>query len=147
MRKVFLAVVLLALAAPAVRAEELHAALEGPDRSGYYTLRAVGLAAGDRVDPMAYAEGAVDGKPSSVLIHLDPTGEHGTYRFPRTWPAGDHWMIRLALGHPPAPATVVTLRADGTVGSSKLYRKTDGGKECRQVLKKYWTRWKEDDDC
>jgi hypothetical protein len=45
-------------------------------------------------------------------------------------------MIRFMLGHPPAPATVATLRADGTIRKNKLYVKSDGSQECHQALKK-----------
>jgi hypothetical protein len=43
-------------------------------------------------------------------------------------------MIRLSLGHPPAPASVTTLRADGTVKGNKLYFKSDGSRECQKAL-------------
>ena len=147
MRMMIMTLVLLALAASAASAEGLHARIQGPDPDGFYTARTIGLAPGDVLEPWAYAEGAFEGRPRSVLIRLQPTSEPGTYRFARTWPADGRWMIRYCLGHPPAPATVAGLRADGRVTCNRLYWKTDGASECRRVLKKYWTRWKEKENC
>ena len=88
----------------------------------------------------------MEGKRRSVLIRLEPTCEHGVYRFTRSWPSEGLWMIRLSLGHPPAPATVVTLRADGRVRSNKLYSKTDGIRECHRALRKA-LKLDPDEDC
>lgn len=115
----------------------IHARIEGPGPDGLaYTARTYGLDEGDLLEPWALAEGVVDGKRQSVLIRLEPTGEHGVYRFPRTWSKEGVWMIRLSLGHPPAPATVAALRADGSVRSNKLYKKSDGSRECHKALSK-----------
>lgn len=54
-------------------------------------------------------------------------------------------MIRLSLGHPPAPATVTTLRADGSVETNELFEKSDGGQECSKALKPYYSD--ADTDC
>ena len=125
----------------------LHARIEGPAADGVtYTVRAVSGDAHSALEPWAFAEGVVDGKPQSRLIRLEPTGEHGVYRFTRVWPTEGQWMIRLMLGNPQAPATVATLRADGTIGKSVLYFGTDGTKECRMALRKYLTR-PDDDRC
>lgn len=70
-----------------------------------------------------------------MLLRLAPAGEYGVYQFARAWPQEGRWMIRLALGHPPAPATVAALRADGTVKSNKHYLNSDGFKEAHRALK------------
>jgi len=132
--------------APATFAGGIHARIEGPDKDGItYTARTFSCNPDVALEPWALAEGVVDGKRKSVLIRLEPTDEHGVYRFTRTWPREGRWMIRLALGHPPAPATVATLRSNGTVQSNELYYNTDGFKECQQVLKHYAKP--SDDDC
>lgn len=125
---------LLACLAPAAMADALHARIDGPDRDGFYTARTV---AGENatLEPWAIAEGLVGDKRRSVLIRLEPTGEHGVYRFPRTWPSEGRWMIRYMLGHPPAPATVASLRADGTVRSNRFYYRSDGSPQCGRTLK------------
>jgi hypothetical protein len=115
----------------------IHARIEGPDADGItYTARTLSLDEGDTLDPWAYAEGVIDGKRQSWLIRLQSTSEPGVYQFTRTWPTEGVWMIRFCLGHPPAPATVATLRADGSVRKNKLYWRTDGARECHVVLKK-----------
>ena len=137
MRQWILAFTLLVSLAPAAFAGGIHARIEGPDHDGVtYTARVLSLDPDDTLDPWALAEGVVDGKRQSALIRLQPTGEHGVYRFTRNWPAEGTWMIRFSLGHPPAPATVATLRPDGTVRNNKLYYKSDGHKECNQALRK-----------
>jgi len=147
MRVWFLAAALLVSLAPAAFAGSIHARIEGPDRDGMtYTARIVSCHASDTFEPWAIAEGLVDGTFQSVLIRVKPTGEHGVYRFRRNWPKEGRWMIRLSLGHPPAPATVAALRADGTVESNKHYFKSDGSRECRRALKP-GGRGKADDDC
>ena len=129
------AAALLVTLAPAAFAGGLHARIEGPGPDGVtYTARVQSCDANTSLEPWAIAEGAVDGKRQMVLIRLKPTSEHGVYRFTRSWPQQGRWMIRMSLGHPPAPATVVTLRADGSVKSNKLYWKTDGSMECRKAL-------------
>lgn len=121
--------------APVASAGGIHARIEGPAGDGVtYTAHIYALNANDALDPWTSAEGVVDGKPRSVLIRLEPTSERGVYRFTRTWPAEGLWMIRLSLGHPGAPATVVALRSDGAVRSNKLYYKTDGIRECHLAL-------------
>jgi hypothetical protein len=143
MRQWIMALALLVSLAPAARAGGIHARIEGPDRDGLtYTARTLSCNENDALEPWAYAEGRVDGKRKSALIRLEPTSEHGVYRFARTWPREGRWMIRLSLGHPPAPATVATLRADGTVRSNKLYLKSDGSRECSKAL-----HLKSDEDC
>ena len=132
--------------APAL-AGGMHGRIEGPDRDGVtYTARMVACDENATFEPWAIAEGLVDGKPQSVLIRLKPTSEHGVYQFTRTWPKQGRWMIRLSLGHPPAPATVAALRADGSVRSNKLYFKSDGSRECRRALDPK-RRLDADDDC
>ena len=121
--------------APAASADALHARIEGPDRDGFYTARTIAGAENTSLEPWAYAEGRVDGKRRSVLIRLQSTGEHGVYRFPKTWPSEGRWMIRYMLGHPPAPATVATLREDGTVRSNAFYYKSDGSPQCSRALR------------
>jgi hypothetical protein len=124
--------------ASAAHAGGLHGRIEGPGPDGVtYTARMIGLHDGDALQPWALAEGAVDGKRRSVLIRLEPTSEPGVYTFARTWPKDGTWMIRLSLGHPPAPATVASLRADGSVKSNKLHYKTDGFPECSLALRKF----------
>lgn len=140
------AVVLLLTLAPTAFAGGLHARIEGPGPDGVtYTARALSCDPDTRLEPWASAEGLVDGKRRSVLIRLEPTGEHGVYEFTRAWPQEGRWMIRMSLGHPPAPATVATLRQDGTVKSNKLYYKTDGIRECTRALRPRGA--KSDDDC
>jgi hypothetical protein len=145
MRPWFPALALFVSLAPAAFAGGLHARIEGPDKDGItYTARTLSCDPSAALEPWALAEGVVDGKRKSVLIQLEPTEERGVYRFTRTWPQDGHWMIRLALGHPPAPATVATLRANGTVKDNQLFYNTDGFKECQAVLKHYYDP---DDDC
>src|SRR5262245_48760129 len=123
--------------ASAALAGDVRARIEGPAADGVtYTARPTGLTENDTPEPWALAEGVVDGKHRSVLIRVEPTSEHGVYRFTRNWPAEGQWMIRYNVGHPPAPATVVTLRADGTVESNKHYFKSDGSQQCYRKLKK-----------
>jgi hypothetical protein len=148
MRKWILALALLCSQVPVALAGGIHARIEGPGRDGVtYTARTLSCDASDRLEPWAYAEGVVDGKRRSVLIHVEPTSEHGVYRFTRTWPQDGRWMIRLLLGHPPAPATVATLRADGTVARNKLYYNSDGSGECHRALKPHRHGAADKEDC
>src|SRR5262245_22741887 len=148
MRKWILALALLSSQVPVALAGGILARIEGPDRDRVtYTARTLSLDANDTLEPWASAEGVVDGKRRSVLIHLEPTSEHGVYRFTRTWPEEGRWMIRLSLGHPPAPATVATLRPDGTVKQNKLYYKTDGIRECHRALKPKHHGPSDEEDC
>ena len=55
-------------------------------------------------------------------------------------------MIRLSLGHPPAPATVAMLSREGAVQSNRLYYKSDGSQECSKTLKRV-LNLKLDEDC
>jgi hypothetical protein len=134
MRQWIFALALLVSLATGALAGGIHARIEGPDGLTY-TARTYSCDKNVALSPFAIAEGLVDGKLQSVLIRLKPTSEHGVYQFTRNWPKEGRWMIRLALGHPQAPATVATLRADGTVQDSKLYFKSDGARECRKALK------------
>ncbi len=121
--------------APAAFAGGLYARIEGPDPDGLtYTVRTFSCDQNTKLEPWGLAEGVVDGKPRSVLLRLKPSSEHGVYHFTRVWPQEGPWMIRVSLGHPPAPATVAMLRADGTVKNNKLYFKSDGSMECRRAL-------------
>jgi hypothetical protein len=144
MRRWTMALALLVSVAPAAFAGGIHARIEGPDRDGIYTARTYSMNKSDALDPWASAEGAIDGHRKSVLIRLEPTSEPGVYRFTRTWPKEGLWVIRLSLGHPPAPATVATLRADGTIRSNKLYYKSDGMQGCYRALRKSLNA---DEDC
>jgi hypothetical protein len=147
MRTWIIALALFVSLAPAAVAGGIHARIEGPDRDGAtYTARTYSCDENDRLEPWAYAEGVVGGKRHSVLIRLEPTSEHGVYRFTRTWPTEGRWMIRYSLGHPPAPATVATLRADGTVRSNKLYLNSDGSRECSKALRPRGLK-SSDEDC
>lgn len=126
---------LLALASTAF-ADGVHARIEGPgDDGSTYTVRVLACGKKTTLDPWAIAEGLVDDKRQSVLLDLKPTGNHCVYRFKRAWGAQGRWMIRLSLGHPPAPATVASLRADGTVEKNELFLKSDGSQECHKALK------------
>ena len=137
MRRWLMALALTVLLVPAAHAGGIHARIEGPGPDGLtYTARTLGLHEGDALEPWALAEGVVDGHRHTVLIRVEPTSEPGVYHFTRTWPKEGVWMIRLSLGHPPAPATVATLRADGTVRSNKLYFMSDGTRECNLVLRR-----------
>lgn len=136
MRRWTVALALLVSLAPAAFAGGLHARIEGPDRDGLtYTVRTFSNGENAALEPWAIAEGLVGGKLRSVLLRLEPTSEYGVYRFRRAWPREGRWMIRLSLGHPPAPATVASLRADGTVERNRFYFHTDGSRECRRSLK------------
>jgi len=146
MRRWFMALALLVSVAPAVFAGGIHARIVGPDSDGTYTARTCSCDENDSLEPWAYAEGVVDGSRQSWLIRLKPTSEHGVYQFTRTWPQEGLWMIRLSLGHPPAPATVATLRSDGRVRNNKLYFKSDGSQECHRALKKA-LHLSDDEDC
>ena len=135
MRPWVFALVGVSFHASAALAGGLHAKVEGPGADGItYTACAYSCEKADVLEPWAIAEGLVDGKRRSVLIRLEPTDEHGVYRFARTWPLEGRWTIRYMLGHPPAPATVVTLRSDGTVKDNRLYYRSDGTRECGKVL-------------
>ena len=147
MQRWIMALALSVSMVPAALASGIHGHIEGPGDDGVtYTVRAYACNENDRLEPWASAEGVVEGKRRSVLIRLEPTSEHGVYRFTRSWPSEGLWMIRLSLGHPPAPATVVTLRADGRVRSNKLYSKTDGIRECHRSLRKA-LKLDPDEDC
>lgn len=135
MRHWFTALALFVSLAPAAFAGGLHAKIEGPGPDGVtYTARTYSCDASAKLEPWAIAEGVVDSMRASVLITLEPTAEHGVYQFKRTWPEKGTWMIRLNLGHPPAPATVTRLASSGRVLENKLYWKTDGSPECWKVL-------------
>jgi len=147
MRSLILALVLFVSLAPPALACGVRALIEGPDSDGVtYTARAISYDEDCALEPWALAEGLVDGKRQSVLIRLKPTCEKGVYRFTRTWPKEGRWMIRYSLGHPPAPATVATLRADGTVQNNKRYFKSDGSRECHKALTRGMPKGA-DDDC
>jgi hypothetical protein len=147
LRQWIIALALFVSLAPAAFAGGIHARIEGPDRDGLtYTARAYSCDKGDALEPWGYAEGVVDGKRQSRLIRFTPTSDHGVYRFTRTWPNQGRWMIRYMLGHPPAPATVTTLRGDGKVRNNKLYFKSDGSQECQKALRKAMGL-KADGDC
>lgn len=126
----------------------IHSRIEGPGTDGVtYTVRSYGLTDRDVLEPWALAEGVVDGRRQTRLIRLEPAGEPGVYRFARTWSREGHWMIRLSPGHPPAPATVVTLGADGAVERTQFYSDSDGSQECWKVLMQFLKRHPGDDDC
>jgi hypothetical protein len=145
MKRWSIALALFVSLVPTAYAGGLYAHIEGPDRDGLtYTARTFSCNKNTTLEPWALAEGVIDGKRQSVLLRLKPTSEHGVYRFMRTWPKEGRWMIRLSLGHPPAPATVATLRADGKVRDNQLYFNSDGLKECHQALKPYANA---SDDC
>jgi hypothetical protein len=146
MRRWIIGLALLVSLAPAAFAGGIHARIEGPDSDGLtYTARTYSCDASATLEPWAIAEGLVDGKHQSVLIRLKPTSERGVYQFARTWTKEGRWMIRYMLGHPPAPATVAALRADGTVQSNKLCYKSDGSQECWKVLNPKRAKGAEDD--
>ena len=136
MRPWIVALVLTTSLAGSALAGGIHGRIEGPaaDRVTY-TARMQSCNPGDTFEPWAIAEGLVDGKRRSVLLRLEPTAEHGVYTFTRKWPKQGRWMIRLSLGHPPAPATVATLRADGTVLRNEQFFKSDGSRECSRTLR------------
>lgn len=147
MRHLIATALLLTLATPAL-AGRIHARIEGPGPDGVtYTARTVGCGENDTLEPWAYAEGIVEGKRQSVLIRLTPTREHGTYQFTRTWPNDGLWMIRYSLGHPPAPATVATLRADGSVRKNALHSNSDGSQECHKALRRAMKLNPDDENC
>lgn len=136
MQRWWMVLVLSVVLAPAALAGGIHARIEGPDANGVYTARTVDGDKNDALEPWALAEGVVNGKRHSALITLEATGEPGVYQFTRTWPNEGLWMIRLCLGHPPAPATVATLGPDGAVRSNELFFHTDGSRECHLALTK-----------
>ena len=143
MRSWLAALALLVGLAPAALAGGIHAKIEGPGPDGRtYTVRTYSCGPTDKLDPWGFAEGVVDGKRQSLLLRIKPTGDHGVYQFTRVWPQGGRWMIRVSLGHPPSPATVATLRPDGTVKRNELYFKSDGSEQCYRAL-----RTKGDSDC
>lgn len=145
MRHWLVALAMLAALASTTAAGGMHASIEGPAKDGItYTARVQACDPNAKCEPWALAEGIVDGKRRSVLLRVEPTSEHGVYTFTRTWPSEGRWMVRFNLGHPPAPATVVTLRPDGGVANSKLYWKSDGARECHRALV---PKGSKDDDC
>jgi hypothetical protein len=134
--------------APAAYAGGLFARIEGPGPDGTtYTARTYSCNPSVSLEPWALAEGRVNGKRRSVLIRVKPTAEHGVYEFQRSWPKEGRWMIRYMLGHPPAPATVATLRADGSVERNQLYFHSDGTQECSKALRVKGRKAADDDDC
>ncbi len=146
MRTWIVTVALSASFASAAFAGGLHARIEGPGADGVtYTARTHGDA-NATLEPWALAEGVVDGKRQSVLIRLQPTGEHGVYRFARTWSADGRWVIRFCLGNPDAQATVATLAENGAVSANRHYRHTDGMRESQKVLRKL-AKIEPGDDC
>ena len=150
MKTVLTALALLVSTLAPAHAGGVHATVEGPDRDGdTYTVRAVACSPELAMEPWGYAEGLVEGKHQSVLLRIQPTAEHGVYTFQRTWAKGGDWMLRVNLGAPPAPATVVTLSRDGAVKSSQLHWKSDGTSECGRALAKLAKRQgiKFDDGC
>jgi hypothetical protein len=125
----------------------LHARIEGPAADGVtYTAHMISCDAYAVLEPWALAEGVVNGKRQSYLIRLEPAGEHGTYRFKRTWPKEGEWMIRLVPGAPGTPTTVAALNHDGSIRDNQLYFDTDGAKECWKELRKYLSS-PDDDNC
>jgi hypothetical protein len=129
-------VALLLSVASAASAGGIHARIEGPGPDGRtYTVRTLACDRSTSLEPWAIAEGVVGGAPRSVLLRLEPTSEHGVFRFERAWPQEGRWMIRLSLGAPPAPATVATLRSNGTIKGNSLHFNTDGSSECRKALR------------
>jgi hypothetical protein len=137
MRRSLIAIALLVSFASAAHARGIHARIEGPARDGVtYTVRILGSEAGDQFEPWGSAQGAVDGRPRSVLIRLEPTSDHGVYRFTRTWPEEGQWVLRVSLGHYPAPATVAALRANGSIRNNRICYMSDGSSECYAALKK-----------
>ena len=137
MRRMLMAVALSVSLTGIAMAGGLHANVEGPAKDGVtYTVRAYSCAPGMKLEPWALAEGLVDGKPQSVLLRLKPTAKADVYTFQRAWPERGDWLLRVNLGQPPAPATVVTLGPDGAVRSNELFHGTDGSPECRRALAK-----------
>lgn len=135
MRRWLLAFALIVSVATVSHAGELRGLIEGPAPDGVtYTVRTQAADASTSLEPWALAEGVVAGRHQSVLLRLEPTREPGVYRFTRRWPGEGRWVIRLSLGHPPAPATVAALRADGTVRSNTFHFRTDGFKESLRAL-------------
>ena len=134
MRQWIIALALFVSFVPAAFAGGLHARIEGTDGLNY-TARVQACDPNTTLEPWALAEGVVDGKRMSRLITLKATSERGVYQFTRNWPENGLWMIRFNLGHPPAPATVAALRADGSVKSNRLHWKTDGSPECHKALR------------
>ena len=146
MRTWIVAIVLTAASASVALADGMHAEIAGPGPDGVtYTARTMGCDPTDTFEPWALAEGVVDGRRVSVLLRPRATGEHGVYQFERAWPEAGTWMIRYNLGHPPAPATVTTLRPDGTVEGNEFFLDSDGSAECSKALRPRVS--KNDRDC
>lgn len=138
MRKWIVSLALLTGLASAAFAGGPRAQITGPGPDGVtYTARMLSAEPGDVFEPWALAEGVVDDERRSVLLRVEPTSEPGVYTFQRRWPAEGRWMIRFNLGHPPAPATVVTLGRDGSVQKNKLFWRTDGSPECSRALRPF----------
>lgn len=115
-----------------------HASIEGPrPGSALYTVRVLSCDERTTLEPWALAEGVVDGERRSVLLRVRPTRQHCVFHIARAWPTEGRWMIRLSLGHPPAPATVTTLGADGSVERNQLFEQSDGSRECSEALRPY----------
>ena len=135
MKPLLVALVLLAATLSAAHAGGVHATVEGPAKDGVtYTVRALACSPELQLEPWGHAEGLVDGKRQTALLHLEPTPEHGVYTFRRVWPEKGDWLLRVSLGAPPAPATVTSLRRDGRVKENQLFWKTDGSPECQKAL-------------
>ncbi len=147
MRRLVAALALLTLIGSTAFAGGVHGQIQGPDAAGRYMLRAAACSADQTFEPWGMAEGVVDGKPQTVLLHFRPTAEHGVYTFEREWPQDGIWALRLNLGAPPAPATVATLRSDGTIVRSQLFWKSDGSQECVRALRGMGWKPKKGDGC
>jgi hypothetical protein len=136
MKKMLVALALLAVTVAPALAGGMHATIEGPAKDGVtYTIRALECPPGTALKPWVCADGLADGKINSLRLTLEPTAKHGVYTFKRAWPHRGDWMLRVCLADPlPAPATVASVSRDGRVGKNQLFRNTYGVAECRKVL-------------
>ena len=138
MKRLLVALALLAVSMAPAHAGGVHAKLEGPAKDGVtYTVRALDCPPEVTLKPWVCADGLLDGKIQSLRLQLEPTAERGVYTFQRTWPMRGDWMLRVNLGDPPpGPVTVASVGRDGRVQKNQLFWNTYGVPECRKVLER-----------
>jgi len=113
----------------------VSARIEGPGKSGAYTVRTYQCSNPAALKVTVWAEGVVDGKRQTVPVAIQKTKTKGVYQFTRTWPENGQWAIRMALaggGH--SPVTLTSLGEKGSVKANCLIWDGDGQRELAAIL-------------
>ena len=121
--------------ASAALAGGVSARIEGPAKSGEYTVRTYQCSNPAALKVTVWAEGVVDGKRQTVPVVVLKTKTKGVYQFTRTWPENGQWAIRMALagaGH--SPVTLTSLGEKGSVKANCLIWDGDGQRELAAIL-------------